>query len=184
MNTVSVRRTVNASPERTFAVFSNVAAAEHYLSAVTRVEVLSDGPTGAGTRWRETRVMMGREATEEMWIETFDPPRAYSVAAESAGTRYLTTFTFAPDGSGTEVEMAFTGTPVTLLARVLGAIMAPMMMGAMRKALAQDMDDLKAVAEAAEAAEAAGASRARPPHEAGGSVAAPEDISNAAPVAP
>lgn len=148
MSRLAVERTVDAGIECTFAVFSDVTAAAAHLSAVTRVQLLSDGPIGEGTRWRETRRMMRREATEEMWIESYDPPHAYSVAAESAGTRYLTTFTFVPTGSGaTNVEMAFEAQPRTIIAKLLSAIMAPMIAGEMRKALARDMDDLKAAAE-------------------------------------
>lgn len=147
MKSLVIERHVAAPPERTFDVFSNVQGAKDTLSAVTRIEMLSPGAVAKGTRWRETRVMFGREATEEMWIDSFEPPRGYSVAAQSGGARYLTTFTFAPKGGGTDVRMEFSAVPANLVAKVLGGLMGPLMAGSMRKALEKDMDELKAAAE-------------------------------------
>ena len=41
---------------------------------ITALEMLSEGPFGEGTRWRETRVMFKKEAVEEMWVTGFPPP--------------------------------------------------------------------------------------------------------------
>jgi hypothetical protein len=153
MQAFEVQRVVEASQEQAFEVYSDVTRAKEYLRGVTRIEMLSPGPVGQGTRWRETRLMFGREATEELWIERFDAPRAYSVAAESNGVRYLTTFTFEPapargaallGGETTLVTLRFESTPLTRFARVFGLLLGRALLGTMRKALAQDLDDLAA----------------------------------------
>ena len=56
-------RTIDAPPDR---VFRTVAHIDHFREAVphiTNVEYLSETQTGVGTRFRETRVMRGREAS-------------------------------------------------------------------------------------------------------------------------
>jgi uncharacterized protein YndB with AHSA1/START domain len=164
MRAIIVERRVEAPPERVFEVFTDLGRAAEVMRGVDRIEVLTPGPVGRGTRWRETRTMFGREAVEEMWIGEFEPPHRYVVDAESHGARYRTEFTFqpAPDGLVTVVRMSFGAEPQTFVARVLGALMAGVMSGSIRKALGQDMDDLKAACErrpepAAALAPAAGA---------------------------
>ena len=39
-------------------------AAELNIQGIDSLEVLTDGPIGVGTRFRETRVMMGKSSTE------------------------------------------------------------------------------------------------------------------------
>lgn len=146
---------VNAPPERVFAAFADIPRAAERISGIARVEMLTDGPTGVGTRWRETRRMYGSEATEEMWIAEFDPPRSYAVEAESHGTRYRSVLTFAPEGGGTRVAMSFEGTPVSFAARlfsVLGGLMA----GSVRRMIRADLEDAKRSVER-EAGETGGA---------------------------
>lgn len=59
---------VHSAPDRVFEVFSDLEAVGDRLSAVEEIELLTDGPIGVGTRWKETRELMGRSATEEMEI--------------------------------------------------------------------------------------------------------------------
>jgi uncharacterized protein YndB with AHSA1/START domain len=83
-----------APRERVFAAFTDLEHAAENVAAIVRVEVLTDGPVGRGTRFRETRVMFRREATEELEITAFDPPQSYTVEADSCGTHWRTTFQF------------------------------------------------------------------------------------------
>ncbi|MET0714123.1 MAG: SRPBCC family protein [Mycetocola sp.] len=140
---------INADRKRVFAVFCDLDKAATNVTAITRIEVLT-GPAqlNVGTRWRETRTMFGKEATEEMWVTGFEPDVSYVAEAESRGTHYRSEYRFTPDGTGTRVDMTFEGTPLTLgarLAGVLGALFA----GAAKKALHQDLVDLKRACEAA-----------------------------------
>lgn len=102
---------------------------------------------GPGTRWRETRVMMGKEATEAMEITAFDPPHGYTAEAESCGSHYWTRFSFAPDGAGTRVEMTFEGKPLTWSARIMNVLMGWLVTPMVRKCLTQDLADVKAFIE-------------------------------------
>lgn len=143
---VTATKTVDAPRERVFDVFADIAAVEDRVEGITKVDILSDVRSGLGTRWRETRVMMGKEATEEMEMVEFSPPSRYVVTAASRGNEYRSVYDFADKGTGTEVTMVFEGTPVSLGAK----LMAPLMLlfaGASRKMLEADMDDLAKVCE-------------------------------------
>ena len=143
---IVARRLLHAVDEQLHGV-DGTHALEHApqrISGIVSVELLTDGPMREGTRWKETRKMMGKEATETMWITRFDPPRCYVAEAESCGTHYVSTLSFEQAGGGTRVTMSFEGRPVTLLAKLLSAPMGWMMKGAVRKMIAQDLADLGA----------------------------------------
>jgi carbon monoxide dehydrogenase subunit G len=139
---------INAPVEKVFAVASDVEHAPEVISAITKMEVLTDGPVGVGTRFRETRVMFGKEAMEEMEFSVFDPPRSYTLVADSHGCHYVSTFRFTPEGAGTRVDFEFTGDAHSFGAKVMSAVMGPLMKGTMRKMLAKDLGELKRSIEA------------------------------------
>lgn len=133
---------IDAPPQRVFDVFADLAQAPSRISAIKKIEILTPGPVGVGTRFRETRVMFGKEASETMDITGFDPPRSYRTEARSCGTHYVSTMTFEPEGPATRVTMHFTGRPLTLTAKLL-SFMLFFMMGACAKAITKDLEDLK-----------------------------------------
>lgn len=122
---------------------------QRVLSGVSKVEVLSDGSFGVGTRWRETRRMFGKDATEEMWVTVCEAPERYVVEAESHGTHYTSEWGLRADGPvTTTVRMTFTGTTsgggvMGVLAKVLGGVGAR----AVSKAIAKDLEDVAAAVE-------------------------------------
>jgi carbon monoxide dehydrogenase subunit G len=143
---VQLSKTINAPVEKVFDVFSDITQIENRIKGITKVEILSDVKSGVGTRWRETRVMFGRQATEEMEISALEANRSYDVVAESRGMKYHTNYTFTPQGDGTHVEMVFSGQPVSIMAKLMTPL-AYLMKGTIRKAMDKDMDELKAVCE-------------------------------------
>ena len=56
----SVDRHVDAPPEVVFAHASDFRRAPEFITAIAKMEILTSGPVGAGTRFRETRMMFGR----------------------------------------------------------------------------------------------------------------------------
>ncbi|TKJ22377.1 SRPBCC family protein [Blastococcus sp. CCUG 61487] len=148
MQDVEVRRHVAAPVQQVWGVATDLAGSPQVISGIDAVEVLTPGPFGVGTRWRETRTMMGRSATEEMTVTAVAPPRSYTVEASSAGAHYVSTFTFAPSGSGgTDVTMTFGGRPTSTVGRVLAAITGPLVRRSVTKALEKDLADIAAAAE-------------------------------------
>lgn len=140
---------IAAAPAAVFAICSDFVHAPQHVSAITRVEMLTQGPTRQGTRFKETRKMFGKEATETMEVVEFSPDSSFTLGAESCGTRYRTTFSFTPKEGGTEVEFRFLATPLTLTAKVMGAIMMPFMKKMLHKCVMQDLQDVKKRLEAA-----------------------------------
>lgn len=149
MPTVTARRTIRAPIDEVWTVATDVERFPESIRGVERVELLTDGAFDEGTRWRETRRMFGREATEEMWVAEVDPGRSYTVEAENHGVRYVSTFTFRPSGAEqTEAVVTFGAQPRTRVARVLGTITNAVAARAVAKTLEGDLEDLGNAAEA------------------------------------
>lgn len=142
MTSISVERLIDAPPERVFLAASDFAGAPGRIKGIVKVEVLTNGPVGKGTRFRETRKFLGREASEEMEVIEFEPPRRYLLGAESHGCRYRTEFAFVPTAAGTTVRMTFGAEPLTFFSKVMTVLMRPLMKK-MVSMCAKDLDDLK-----------------------------------------
>lgn len=143
-----MERVIRASPERVWEAMTDLRGVERALSGVQRIEVLTEGGFGVGTRWRETRRMLGKEATEEMYVTASEPPERYVVEADSHGTHYVSEFTLLTAGpETTTVRMAFSavepGGFMGLLAKVLG----PLGVKAVSRAIAKDLEDVAAAVE-------------------------------------
>ncbi len=143
MAKLRVTKNIDASVERTFTAFSNVNQFADVASAIESVELLTDGPIGVGTRFRETRVMFGKQATEEMEFTAYQPHQTYTIEAHSHGSHYISTFDFKPSGDGTEVALTFEAKPISLFAKIMTPL-AKLMTNSVRKAVEQDFDDVKA----------------------------------------
>lgn len=141
---VHAEKRVRADIESVFDVFADIQKIEERIPGILKVELLTDGPVGPEFRWRETRKMMGKEATEEMWFDEFDRPRRYTVKAHSHGTHYLSTYGFEAVGDETVVHMTFWGRPETIGAKILSGLLGWMGKGAVKKMLQADMDALAA----------------------------------------
>jgi carbon monoxide dehydrogenase subunit G len=139
--------TINAERDRVFEMFCDLGKAAETIQAITKIEVLS-GPAqlNIGTKWRETRTMFGKEATEVMWVTEYERNVSYVAEAESHGAHYRSSYRFTPEGRGTRVTMSFEGTPRTFGARVAG-VLGVLFAGATKKALHQDLTDLKRACE-------------------------------------
>ncbi|MEM6331460.1 MAG: SRPBCC family protein [Planctomycetota bacterium] len=148
MADLSLTQTIHAPLERVFQLATDLPRAAEHISGVDRIELLTDGPIGAGTRWRETRTMMGRQATEELEITAFDPPRGYTAECDSCGCHFVSTFAMAEVEGGTEVRLTLATTAQSMVAKLMSPLSA-LTMGAAKKAIEQDLIDLKQAAEAA-----------------------------------
>jgi len=148
MANITLTKQIAAPSEIVFTVATDLENAAQRIRGIEKIELVTSGPIGLGTRWRETRKLMGHQSTETLEITAFDPPHSYTIDCNSCGAQIQTTFRFTPVGNETEVTLQ-----VSLEARSLFAkLMSPlgnMMFGAtMRKCMQDDLDDIKLAAEA------------------------------------
>jgi hypothetical protein len=148
---IAVETVIDAPPAAVFAVAANIVVWPQFMSGIRNVEILTPGPIASGTRFRETRIMLGRTAAEEMTIAEFQSPNRLLLTAFNHGTDYTVDHTFTTAGRGTRLSLRFEGRPVTLLSRLLSPL-GRLFAGSVRKQIEKDVADLKREAERRHAA--------------------------------
>ena len=146
MAKVKFSRRIECPRHEVFQLFSELDELPNRISGIKGVEKLTEGPVGIGTRFRETREMFGKQATEEMIFTDFQADETYTVECDSHGTHYRSVYQFEPVGDTTDVNIIFEVKPLSLKAKIL-APLGWLMLGATKKILGQDVDALKKVAE-------------------------------------
>ncbi|MEE2522175.1 SRPBCC family protein [Pseudarthrobacter sp. J75] len=149
-HSTSLTQHIQAAPEKVWSVITDIPGSVATLSGVKAVQMLTDGPYGEGTRWKETRSMMGRSETVEMWVAQADPPRSTTVKAVQSGADYTSRFTLSERKGGTDLTLTFGAEIIkpTAFSRITMALFGKMGMAMTRKALAKDLEEIAAKAEA------------------------------------
>lgn len=142
MATIKVSRDIAAPVETVFAMFTDIEHGPRHVSGIKGIEMMTFGDFRLGTRWTETREVLGRLDDAEMEITSFDRNRSYTITHHKAGVRIDTVFAFEPVESGTRVSIEFAlhpqGLPPALLSPLEWAIA-----GKVRGVLDADLLDLK-----------------------------------------
>ena len=148
-HSISLSQHIHASPEKVWSVITDIPGSAATLSGVESVQLLTDGPYGEGTRWKETRSMMGRSETVEMWVDKAEPARATTVKAVQGGADYTTRFSLAPREGGTDLTLTFGAEVIkpTTASRIMMALFGKLGMAITRKALAKDLSEIAVKAE-------------------------------------
>lgn len=142
MTPITVTDILAAPVEDVFKAFTDIEHQAGRVSGIKGIEVLTTGGFRLGTRWRETREVLGRVDDAEMEVTQFAQNAGYTITHEKAGVRIDTVFAFAPAGHGTKVSITFSlenqGLPPGLLTPVSWAIA-----GKVKEALGKDLTDMK-----------------------------------------
>ncbi|MGD9904607.1 MAG: SRPBCC family protein [Vicinamibacterales bacterium] len=146
MATVKVSSDIGAPVEVVFERFTDIAHAKDRVGGISDIKLLTATGFGLGTRWIETRTVLGRADDAEMEVTAFEKNRGYTITHHKGGARIDTAFSFEPTPSGTRVGVEFgmngPGLPPGLLAPLEWAIADKV-----RDVLARDLADLKSSVE-------------------------------------
>jgi carbon monoxide dehydrogenase subunit G len=148
MRELTVSHEVEAEPESVWALITDLDAFEQTISAIEKVERLDGGDGfGVGTRWRETRKMFGRTATEEMEVTSVEGGRSYVTEADSHGAHYRTVMTVEPSGPGrARLSTTFGAEPHGMVTKLIAATVGRLFERATRNALERDLVEIAAAA--------------------------------------
>jgi hypothetical protein len=143
---ITCEKQINAPPDRVFQLASSFATMPEHIPTIKRVEMLTNGPVGVGTKFNETRIMFGKEATETMEVTAFDPPRSYSIGCNSCGCIYDSRFDVIPNAGGSKVTLTFNATAVSFFAKLMKPL-TKLFAGIMRKCFDSELEAIKKAAE-------------------------------------
>jgi len=125
MTTVTVETFIAASPD---AVFRAVSEIEHFPDinpAVERVAFLGDQRQGAGTLFREVRVINGKEMAFDLEIAGYEPDAGtIRFVNETHGTVWDTTITLTAQGDGTRAVFAMDCIGSTAFKRFMNSVLS------------------------------------------------------------
>jgi len=140
---ISVARKIDAPVDVVFDTIADPKRFAGAISGVTSVELLSAAASGAGTRFRQSRTVKGRETTMDFEITEAVRDQRVRIVNETHGTLWDSIFSLAPSGKSTMLTMRMD----TKSRRLHQKLMMPVVMLMIRKAVEADMDALKAYCE-------------------------------------
>lgn len=145
---VEVQVTINGSKAAIWAAITDIENASEIISGIEGIEVVEKPARGlVGLKWRETRMLFGKPATAEKWITDAAENEFYKTRAESDGFIFLSTMSISENSGGMTLSSSHDSKPQTMVARVMSIPMGLFFKGVAKKALLQDLNDIKAAVE-------------------------------------
>jgi hypothetical protein len=142
MATITVSNRIAAPVPRVFSYFTDIESGVPHVTGIKRIEMLTAHHFGLGSRWLETREVLGVTDTAEMEVTSFEKNKTYTITHHKGGLRIDTVFWFEQAGDGTKVTVEFeldsSGLPPGFLAPLNWAIA-----GKVRDVIGHDLDELK-----------------------------------------
>lgn len=145
---VEAQVTINGSKEAVWAVITNIENASNFISGIEKIEMVEKPPKGlVGLRWRETRMLFDKPATAEKWITEAAENTYYKTRAEDNGFVFLSTMSLSESDNGVILASSHASNPQTFTARLMSIPLALFFRGVIKKALLQDLNDIKSAVE-------------------------------------
>ena len=145
---VEVQVTINGSRAATWAAMTDIENAAETISGIEKIEVLEKPANGlVGLKWRETRMLFGKPATAEKWITDAAENEFYKTRAESDGFVFLSTTRISESSGGITLTSSHDSQPQGIVARLMSIPMGLLFKGVAKKALLQDLNDIKTAVE-------------------------------------
>ena len=145
MSRTIVTRRIEAPVDRVFETVADIGNFSKAISRIVNVEFMSEQRLGVGTRFKETRLMNGREAVVELEVTEFVRDDHVRLVSDTHGTVWDTVFRVSDVGGATELVMTMDANAYKLLPK----LMNPLIKGMIKKAIETDMDSVKTFCETA-----------------------------------
>jgi Polyketide cyclase / dehydrase and lipid transport len=130
-----------------WSVASDVAAWSRTIKGVRQIEIVTPPTTGlTGLRWKETRLLFDEPTTVEKWVTEWAEPEFFTSRAEQDGFVFTTTLRL-DDRDGSVVVTSTHRTDALTLGARLRALPLVLFRRVIRKALMEDLRDIKAAVE-------------------------------------
>ena len=139
--------TISGSKAAIWAAITDIENAAKTISGIVKIEVVEKPANGlVGLRWRETRILFGKPATVEKWITEAVENEFFNTRAEDSGFVFLTTMRISESSGGMTLISSHDSKPQGIVARIKSLPMV-LFKGLIRKALLQDLNDIKSAVE-------------------------------------
>lgn len=141
---------INASRDAIWSLITDVEGLAESIGGVDQIEILERPQEGLlGLKWRETRTVFGKTATEDMCVTAVEETESFQTTAESHGTQYITTRSIFEGHGQHTLTMTHESRPQSFMAKAMSLPLGFLFKGMLRKCILQDLGDVKAAVEAA-----------------------------------
>jgi hypothetical protein len=145
---VEAQVTIKGSKAAVWAAITDIENASKIISGIENIEVLEKPANGlVGLKWRETRMLFGKPATAEKWITDAAENEFYKTRAEDNGFVFLTTMSISESSGGITLTSSHDSQPQRIVARLMSIPMGILFKGVAKKAILQDLKDIKSAVE-------------------------------------
>ena len=139
--------TINGSKPTVWKAITDMRNAAVIIQGIQKVEILNEPASElVGLKWRETRMYFDKPAAIDKSITEAVENSYYKTWAEMDGFIFLTTMTITESGSGILLESAHETRSEGIVAKIKSMPMF-LFKGVLRKAIQQDLDDIKKAVE-------------------------------------
>jgi hypothetical protein len=146
---VEAQVNIHGSREAVWAMMTDIENVGEILSGVEKIEIVEKTANGlVGMKWRETRMYFGKPATVEKQITEAVDNEYYKTRAEDSGFVFLSIMRISEGGSdgGLKLTSSHDTQPQGFVAKLKSAPMI-FFKGVIKKALQQDLNDIKTAVE-------------------------------------
>ncbi len=144
MKSIVASRRISAPLGLVFETVSDIRNFRNAIPNITAIEFLTERNSGVGTRFRETRMMKGRENSVELEVAELRQNECVRMVSDAGGTIWDSVFSVSENGEMTDLSLTMDVRPYKLSARLMNVLVRPMIV----RALEADMDAVKAYCEA------------------------------------
>ena len=144
---ITVFEEIDAPRERIWRLITDIHSWTDTIEGIVSIEVIDRPQAGVmGLKWRETRMMFGKEAVETMWVSAAQPNDWYETTAENHGAIYTTRLSLDASNGKTVLTKRFSAKATTVTAKLM-SVVSFLFSGTIRKMLQQDLADIRRAAE-------------------------------------
>lgn len=145
---VEVQVSIAATRAAVWSAIADIDNAAKIIGGIEQIEVLERPANGlVGLKWRETRMLFGKPATADKWITEAAENAFYKTRAESDGFIFLSAIHLSEGSGGVTLTSVHDSQPQSVGAKIMSMPMSLFFKGVARKALLQDLNDIKAAVE-------------------------------------
>lgn len=143
---ITVEIEINAPKENVWAIITDIENSVETISGIDKIEIIHQPDnTVIGLKWKETRTIFGKPATETMWITEANENDYYKTRAESNGAIYQTILKLTAIENVTTLTMEFSSKAVSTKGKIMAFIFSALLKRSMKKLIYQDLVDIKNV---------------------------------------
>jgi hypothetical protein len=145
---VEAQATVRASTAAIWTAITDIENAARIVRGIERIEILERPRSGlVGLKWRETRLLFGKPESVEKWITEAVDGEHYETRAQGHGFVFVTTMRLSHGEDGIVLTSSHDSRPQGFRATLQTIPMRLFFKGVIRKAIRQDLDDIKMAVE-------------------------------------